>query len=257
MNFFSLLVGIGASLGLLLVVRGAPPGAEVRRTAGGLFVLLAVLIGARAGFVWFNPHLFRADGWAALRFWEGGLSFPGGLAAALLAIGLVALAQREALARAADGLVIMFIPLGVMLWLGCGAAGCAYGSPLDEQYPWALPVMELDGSLIHRLPLPYLAAPALLFFAWQVEIRTADSRVPGLRACALGLALGLHTLLFTVLRGDSLLRFHDLHPDTAAALLLSALALLGLIALGIARLRSSFADEAPGANRETWFSPKD
>lgn len=256
-NLFSLLVGIGASLGLLLVARSAPPGAELRRAGGGLLILLAALIGARAGFVWLNPHLYRADGWAALRFWEGGLSFPGGLLAALLAIGLLALARREPLGRTADGLAVMFVPLAVMLWLGCGAAGCAYGIALTEQYPWALPVMELDGSLTYRFPLPYLAAPALLLFAWQADKRTAGSRIPGLRACAVGLALALHTLLFTALRGDSPPRFQDVRLDTAAALLLGGLSLLGLIGLAIARLRSSFADEAPGANRETWFSHKD
>ncbi|MEW6648910.1 MAG: prolipoprotein diacylglyceryl transferase family protein [Chloroflexota bacterium] len=257
MNLFSLLVGIGASFGLLLAARSAPPGAELRRVGGGLLVLLAALTGARAGFVWLNPHLFQADGWAALRAWEGGLSFPGGLAAAVLAVGLVALAQGESLAHTADGLVVMFVPLGVMVWLGCGAAGCAFGAALSEQYPWSLPVMELDGSLTYRFGLPYLAAPGLLVFAWLAEKIIAGSRVPGLRASALGLAIGLHILLFTALRGDDPPRFQDVRLDTAAALFLGGLSLLGLIGLAIARLRSSLADQAPGANRETWFSPKD
>lgn len=257
MNLFSLLIGIGGSLGLMQVARNAPPRKEVRWAAAGLALLAAALAGARANYVLLHPYQFSGGWLQAARFWEGGLSWPGGLAAALLMLFLCALVLRARLGVAADRLAPLFMPVAVMAWLGCGTAGCAYGSPLNQQLPWALPVLDYQGVETYRWPLAYLAAAALLLFAWRAERLSENAQAPGARACITGIALALHSLLFSYLRADPLPAYQGVRLDYAAALGLGGLCLLGLVGLGIARLRASFSDEAPGANRESWFSPRE
>lgn len=236
MNLFSLMVGIGASLGLLQVWRDAPPRREFASLLNGGVVLIAALIGGRAGFVWLNPHLFTTDLPAALRFWEGGLIFPTALLAALLMIPLLALVQHQPVLRIADWVMIMLIPLAVSLWLGCGAAGCAYGVALTDQYPWALPVLDSDGTLTYRFPLPYLAAAALLLIARPVEKKALAIQMPGARAALLGLVLAVHTLLFSSWRADAVPIYHNLRLDYAVSYLLGGVSLLGVLVLGVVNL---------------------
>ena len=236
MNLFSLMVGIGASLGLLQVWRDAPPEKGYTSLLNGWVVLLAALIGGRAGFVWLNPHLFTTDWWAALRFWEGGLIFPTALLAALLMIPLLALVQHKPVSRLADLVVLILVPLAVCLWLGCGVAGCAYGVALTDQYPWALPVLDSDGTLTYRFPLPYLAAAVLLLIARPVEKKALELQMPGARAALLGLVLAIHTLLFSSWRADAVPIYQNLRLDYAVSYLLGGASLLGVLVLGFLNL---------------------
>ena len=101
MELFSLLIGIGASLGLLQVSRRAPSGQEFRWTFTGLLVLLSAFIGARLNYVLLHLSYYARDPLSAWRFWEGGLSWPGALILAILAAFLSALILRTSLAAAA------------------------------------------------------------------------------------------------------------------------------------------------------------
>ncbi len=235
MNLFSLAVGIGATLGLLQVWREAPPRREFAWLLNGWVILLAALIGGRAGFVWLNPHLYADDGWAALRFWEGGLIFPTALLAVLLMIPLVSVVRRLPIPQMADLAVLLLVPLAVSLWLGCGAAGCAYGVALTDQYPWALPVLDADGTLNYRFPLPYLAAMALLLIARPVEKKANDLQIAGARACLLGLVLAVHTLVFSSWRADAVPSFQNVRLDYLACYLLGVLSLIGVLAIAVIR----------------------
>lgn len=236
MNLFSLMVGIGASLGLLQVWREAPPRKEVTVLINGWLILLAALIGGRAGFVWLNPHLFADDWTSALRFWEGGLIFPTALLAALLMIPILALAQRQPIPQTADLVMLILIPLAVSIWLGCGAAGCAYGVALTDQYPWALPVLDVDGTLTYRLPLPYLAALTLLLIVRPVEKKAIELQMPGARACLLGFVLGIHTLIFSSWRADGVPTFENTRLDLLAGFVLGVMSLIGVLVLEVIRL---------------------
>ncbi len=223
-------------MGLLQVWRNAPPGKETPHLLSGWLILLAALIGGRAGFVWLNPHLFNHDPTAALRFWEGGLIFPTALLAVLLTIPLLALARREAVAQVADRVMLILIPLAVSVWLGCGAAGCAYGVALTDQYPWALPVLDVDGTLTYRFPLPYVAALALLLVARPVEKRALERQMPGARAAWLGFILAVHTLVFSSWRADAVPTYQNLRLDYAVSYLLGGFSLIGALAIEIVRI---------------------
>ena len=256
MNLFSLLIGIGASLGLMQVARRAPQNQELPWAVSGLLLLAAALAGARLNYVLIHPHLFAGNPWQVAQFWSGGLYWPGAFVGALLLLLIVAFTWRKPLGILVDGLFPLFPPVAVLAWLGCGQAGCAYGKQISDQFIWALPVVDERGLEAYRLPLPFLAAPTLLIAAWRVE-RLAAGRTAGVYACTGGLVLALHTLAFSWLRADPYPTLLHLRMDIAAALGLGGLCLLGLLGLGLARLRASISDKAPGPNRETRFLPKE
>ncbi len=76
------------------------------------------------------------DCWAALRFWEGGLTYYGGLIAASLAAYWQLRRDGFPFLRAAD-MAGMVVPLGLAFGrMGCSLAGCCFGTP--SHLPWAL-----------------------------------------------------------------------------------------------------------------------
>ncbi len=257
MNLFSLFIGIGASLGLLQVVRRNPQDQALRWVTAGLAVLAAGLIGARANFVLLHPGLFAATPLDALRIWLGGLSWPGALLFGLLALAGVSLILHVPFVRAADTLAPLFPIVAVMAWLGCSQAGCAYGSQIPQNNFWAMRLPDEQGQLAYRWPLQLVAAAGLLLLVWRVDLGSSGpDRPAGWLASSIGLALALHTLVFSSLRTDSPPVLGSVRLDLAAAGMLAALCLFGLIWLSLRQLRASFADKAPGANRESWFSPR-
>jgi hypothetical protein len=151
-------------------------------------------------------------------------------------IPLLALVQHQPISRLADLVVLILVPLAVSVWLGCGVAGCAYGVALTDQYPWALPVLDSDGTLTYRFPLPYLAAAVLLLIARPVEKKALAMQMPGARAALLGLVLALHTLLFSSWRADAVPIYHNLRLDYAVSYLLGGVSLLGVLVLGFLNL---------------------
>ena len=257
MNGYSLLIGIGAALGLLQVIRRVPDNLALRWTVAGLVMLMAGLAGARAAYVWLNPSYYTLHPQAVWRLVEGGLAWPGALAGVLAAFFLAALLLRVPLGVAADVFAPMIVTVAITAWLGAAFSGTAYGSSIHPALPWAIPSTEPEGVLTYRWPLQLTAALTLFLIFWSFERRTADSRLPEMRAGLAGLLLAGHTALFSYWRADGGLAFNGWRVDYAAAALLGALCLLGLLARGLMRVRASFSDEAPGANRETWFSPRE
>ncbi len=258
MNLYSFFIGLGASLGLLLVAHRSPEREQLSWTGAGLIVLAAGLAGSRLNFIMLHPGLFAGGHWAdALAFWQGGLAWPGGLVAALLAVFVIALARRTILGVTADRLYPLLIPLAAMIWLACGQAGLAYGNAMSDQIPWALPVVDEHALLTYRWPLQYVAAGTLVLVTWWVEGLTNNARVPGSRACIWAFFFGLHTLLFSYWRADSAPVLGSLRLDYVAAIGLAAISLVGLIGMAVIRLRGSFSDDPARANRESWSSPKE
>ncbi|MBN1652636.1 MAG: prolipoprotein diacylglyceryl transferase [Deltaproteobacteria bacterium] len=107
-------------------------------------------------------HAARRDCFAWLKFWNGGLTYYGGLAAAAL-YGLWFL-KREAFPiwKAAD-MAGMMIPLG-LFWgrLGCFFGGCCFGSPTDHGFGVSFPPgsaasrKQFELNLIESKDLPSL-----------------------------------------------------------------------------------------------------
>lgn len=258
MTLFSLLIGIGGSLGLLQVARRVPTEEMLSWTAAGLSVLAAGLAGARLNFALLNPVFFNTAPLDVLRFWLGGLSWPGALLFALLALVIASLILRQPFALAADRLCPIFLAIAIMAWLGCSQAGCAYGKETLQELPWALPLLDAQGALVYRWPLQLTAAASLLLIIWRIERRSAALlKITGMQAYIFGLALALHTLFFSWLRVDHPLIYRGVRLDLAAAGGLAVLCLLGLTWLGFRHLRVSLSNKASGTSRESWLSPHD
>jgi prolipoprotein diacylglyceryltransferase len=247
-DWFALWVGIGAALGMLQVVRQAPAARQLDWALAGLGVLASGLLGARALYVFLHPQFYSADPWSALRLWEGGLSWPGGLLGALLAALLARFVLEAPLAVTADRLAPLLIPVAAMCWLGCAAQGCAYGKLLAQDNHWSMPVIDIYGQLSYRWPLQYAAAISLVLAILWVEGLTRDARQPGIYAAVTSFTLALHTLVFSYWRADPLPLVNGLRLDYAAAIGLMALSVLGLLGISLLRLTGSLRETRDGAH---------
>lgn len=105
-------------------------------TIGGLWVFLLALIGTRAWYI----IQYSGDPWwtvyRALRFWEGGMVFYGGLLGGVLgAIGYLKFLRLPLLP--VGDIVMPFILLAhsIARW-GCFLNGCCWGSPTSM--PWGV-----------------------------------------------------------------------------------------------------------------------
>jgi prolipoprotein diacylglyceryltransferase len=214
MNPFSLLTGLGASLGLLRL--------QPRFLKPALIVLAAALVGARAEYVLRSPEWFSTRPLEALMTWEGGLGWTGALAAAILAVFLIAATRRMRLTALADSLVPMLLPLVVSIWLGCWQAGAAAGIPVEGAW-WALPGRDELGVIVPRWPVQMAGACISLVGFILLERAERRFKIPGLIA----------SLSLTLISGA----IAALTPFTAAAIPSGfpspALAALGLSAAAI------------------------
>jgi prolipoprotein diacylglyceryltransferase len=255
---FSLLIGIGATLGLLQVVRRNPQEQSLRWVLAGLSVLAAGLVGARANFVLLHLDLFASAPLDALRVNLGGLSWPGALLLGLIVLGLVSLILRVPFGRTADGLMPVFTSVAVMAWLGCGQSGCAYGGLIPQDRFWALRVPDEQGVLAYRWPLQLVAAASLLLLVWRVDLGNSGSKRPaGWLACSIGLVMAVHTLVFSSLRADSLPVWRGIRLDMSAACLLAAISLFGLTWLGVRKLRVPITSKMRDEKRASLSPPRE
>lgn len=233
MTAFSLLAGLGASLGLWQVMHFAQPQHIHRLLDFGLTVLLVSLLGGRVFFVTLHAGYYALHPLEGFYFWQGGLSWPGAAAGALLALVLIALLKRRSLAWLADGLAPLLGPLSVGVWLGCWQSGVSYGNVLPPSSYFAVPALDETGQMALRFPLQILCALGLLVYVWLVDLvmaRMAGKRShPGLKASLFGLGLGLDLLAASLLRADPSPYWGSLAVDTWCAIALAGLSALGLL----------------------------
>jgi phosphatidylglycerol:prolipoprotein diacylglycerol transferase len=119
----------------------------------GLVILLASVVGSR--FLYVITHLsdFRGDPWGVLRVWEGGLTFYGGLVAAVIA-GVLYLKKRGQPVPEMTDILAPQIALGIAIArIGCFLNGCCFGK--ESSLPWActFPSDSLAGSVMDGLSL--------------------------------------------------------------------------------------------------------
>jgi phosphatidylglycerol---prolipoprotein diacylglyceryl transferase len=205
MSSYTVLLDLGLLLGLGVLTwrarrRVARPG---RWLDGALVALVAGVAGGRLGYVVAHAGYYDQHRDEILRFWLGGLSWHGVLAGALLVLPLYCRLRGLRFWRLADELALVAPLVGAGGWLGCLAAGCAYGRPLagpdwlladlpDVFGVWALrPNVQLVGAAWSLLLLPLLAV-------------AGRARRPGMTA-ALFLALyGAGLAWLSSLRGDAI-----------------------------------------------------
>ncbi len=161
---FTLLVALGAGVGMLWAVGRAPQEEAEAVFATGTWALLGALIAARAAYVAVHWAYFRAHPVLIPQVWLGGLAGSAALPGALLAL---ALAARDRLAAWGEALLPLLFTMAVSAWLGCWASGVFYGPP--TQAWWGVPTLDEWGEVALRVPLQWLAALSLLVVAWGLE----------------------------------------------------------------------------------------
>ena len=161
-----------------------------------VWVTVGVVLGGRIGYVLFyNASSYMADPLAALRVWEGGMSFHGGLAGSIVAIWLFS-QRRKLNPWSMLDLVAAAVPVGLLLGRTANFInGELFGRPADV--PWAF-VFPYGGPLPRHPSQLYEAAleGLLLFVLLAILVwRSGALKRPGLVTGAFGIGYGLSRIL--------------------------------------------------------------
>ena len=155
LHTYGLMIAAGFLIGMQL---GAREARRVDTSAGGRYdqfildltfwILIAAMVGARVLFIvveWQDDY--GRDPLKIFRIWEGGLVFYGGLIGAVLFSIYYSWRKGWQFLFVADTL-IPSVALGQFFGrIGCFAAGCCWGDPVDPSHHFATQFPE--GSLIH------------------------------------------------------------------------------------------------------------
>lgn len=230
-NSFSLLLAIGASFGLWRLALTSPTAQRLYWLLTGLLSLLGALLGARITYVLEHLHYYNLYPQQILQFWQGGLSWEGALAGALLSIPLAAHVWQWDFWRICDRLCVMLLPVSLATWLACLLEGSAYGIALPQGTWWGIRVLDESGLYSLRSPVQPLAALSLLVFLGLAELLLRKTNRPGLRASLLLLIFSLDMLLFTFMRADPAQTWLGLRIESWAALIYTFAAILSTISI--------------------------
>ncbi len=224
---FSLILGVGASLGLLRLLEKA----HLRWLCAGLIALAGALLGARAGFVIAYAPYFKMHPQEITQLQAGGLSWPGALAGfilfSILALFLLKLPRLEGLDRFSR----LLLPMVVAIWLAGWQAGIAYGQALPARTWWGAWITDDSGMNALRVPLQPAAVLSALLLLGIGEALTRGLKRHGVKAALLLSLLSLHCLLFSLMRVDAVQSFLTLRLDTWASAFFLAGSLLFLLIL--------------------------
>ena len=205
---YTVLMDAGLALALAALYFQAPSGRAWRWLDLGLAAIIGGLVGARLLYVAVNAEYYLPHIDEVVQVWQGGLSWLGAPAGAVLGAWLYAQRRREPLWPVLDALALPFGLLSLLAWGGCLAAGAAYGYAVTPgQFPaWFVSqTPDIFGLVAPRFPTQALG------LAWSVLVLLVvwgTRGGPGARwpagavgAYALSLAaLGVFILDFT--RGD-------------------------------------------------------
>ncbi len=212
MNPFSIIIGIGASIGLWRVYGQSAPAQRIRWLCTGICVLFGSLLGARLVYVLFHLHYYSLYPGEILKFWSGLDSFGAFMGAVFFTI-FAGLVLRSGIFRTLDLMTVMLLPIAVAGWLGCWAVGAAYGQALEPGTWWGMLMLDETGVTSLRVPLQPLAAASLILFMFLADRFTRHS-VHGLAFAVNCLVFSLHALIFTLMRADPMQTLWGLRLDT-------------------------------------------
>ncbi len=249
---FSLIVGLGAALGLAWVARKSPEASALRTFDAGLWALFGGLLGGRIAHTVVAWPYYRAHLLEIPQVWLGGLSGPGAVAGFLFAIGLYAAISGLLLGSLADALLPLALTVVVSAWLGCWLNGAAYGAPASTF--GGVPAGDEWGQWTLRWPVQLLGAVLTLLIFWLLDrntlaaisahgsrpaswIRLALRRLAeGLQDAAPGTlsrwafcCLSLEFLFLSFLRADPTYLYRGLRLDTWAWAALTGLSVLVIL----------------------------
>jgi len=150
---YGALVALGFLIGIMLAVKRAgkeniSPDIILDLS---LYILISGIAGARLFEVIVNFNEYRTDLWRIFKIWEGGLTYYGGLIAAIIVAVIFLKKNKLPFWKIAD----IFAPslaIGQAVGrLGCLSAGCCYGQPSD--LPWAVTFLNSNSLAPLGIPL--------------------------------------------------------------------------------------------------------
>ncbi len=216
-SLYSILIGLGATLGLWRVYSKAESSQRNKYLGIGIWTLCGSLLGARLGFIIMHSHFFSNHREALARFWLGGMNGFGAIIGAILFILIAARVLHMHTLPTLDLMSSMVLPLGVMVWLGCWAAGTAYGRILEPGTWWGMMISDESGSISLRMPLQPMASITLYVILYIIEWQTRHAG-SGLIFTWIGLGLSLHIFMFSFLRSDPIQTLFGWRLDSWLAL---------------------------------------
>lgn len=166
------------------------------------WVILGVIIGGRLGYVvFYDPAKYLADPLAALRVWDGGMSFHGGFIGVVAAGVFFARSERIPMLSLGD-LMGLSVPAGLMLGRIANFINAElWGRQTDLPWGVAFPgtaaqtcegiagVCARHPSQLYEAALEGLLLGALVFWlAWRRGALKAPGRVMGVFIAGYGLA---------------------------------------------------------------------
>jgi phosphatidylglycerol:prolipoprotein diacylglycerol transferase len=241
MQPFSILLGLGALFGLLLIVWQAPQKEASRYLDAGLWTLLGALVGSRVLVVLVNINYYQSHPGEIVQVWLGGLSGIGALAGGLITILILSVWWKMPFGKLADMLLPLAGCLAISAWLGCWIDRCSYGIASTS---WmALPSRDEWGVLADRVPVQLMGAIFTLVIIWVLDWAGKRISIPGL-VSTIGL-FGLSAVLFSLsfLRADPTPVWKSLRLEAWGAVILMITSLIILTAV-ILRWKFSKKDES-------------
>lgn len=238
MYALSLLIGVGAGLGLAWVGWKMAIESVYLHLDAGLWVLAGSLVGARAGYVALNWGYFRQHLHEIWQVYLGGLAWPGAFAGGLLGVALFARVAHQPPGALADAILPLATSVTLFAWLGCWLDGCAYGQA--SQAWWALPGRDEWGTMAPRLPLQLVLALLSLASLWFVEQNRAHFAKAGQAAAVWLGAIAAQLLLAAFLRADPAPAWQGIRLDAWGA---SVFILLAFIYFAFTLVRRPAATE--------------
>lgn len=237
MDLYTILIGLGATLGIWRIYHTAPLEQRNEYMNDGLLVQFFILLGARLGYVLMRWEYYSELPRRVFHFYDGGLSMHGAVLGCLVGFAVVLLISERQPLQIADALIPMLPPLAICVWVASWAFGVAYGEAVSGQVWWALPSPDESGKIIARLPVQIFAAiGTLLVFAW-LEINQPFNGIIGLQACVSMTLFGIILSIFTLHRADPGIYWWHFRPEMWAALLLLFLGICGLMIVSLREFR--------------------
>lgn len=144
------------------------------------WIVLGVILGGRLGYVLFyQPGYYLEHPGAALRIWDGGMSFHGGISGVALAVILFSLRHGLPMVQVGDGMTA--IAGQGLLWgrLANFINGELWGRPTDV--PWAM-VFPTGGDVPRhpsQLYEAFLEGAVLFTLCWYLATRRGWLKHPG------------------------------------------------------------------------------
>ncbi len=229
MQLFSVMLGAGSLLGLLLAGWRAPRKETIRYVDAAVMSLLVALLASRAVFVAVDWGYYAAHPLEIVEVWQGGLSGTGALIGGVLAVVILAAGWKFPAGVLADTLLPLAGALTVTSWLGCWLGTCAYGQASTAW--WVVPGRDEWGVLAGRVPVQLMGASLTLLLTWLIDAWGRRLQVAGLSA-ATGL-LGMASVIFALsyLRADPVPIWRGLRLEAWGALGLMALSACTVVVL--------------------------